>query len=268
MPAPRALELRKLVDDFVASGGSWSPGLEPLLDSSPGFVAAYLAFAGKPWQSGPLAPKIKALIGFALDAAMTHLHADGVRRHCRTALRRGASRAELLEVLQLVSVLGVHAALLGMPILTQKLADDPARALDLRNDDARRQALKRSFIEKRGYWNNAMWDGLLALDPDYFEAFIDFSAAPWLTDALEPKVKEFIYIAVDISSTHQFAPGTQVHVENALAYGATAHELLEVMQLASAMGIQSIELALPIVDAEIALLETERKLIPRTDESA
>jgi alkylhydroperoxidase/carboxymuconolactone decarboxylase family protein YurZ len=252
------MSLRAQVDEFVAVGGYWAPALEPLLESAPDFVRAYLAFAGKPWRSGPLIPKVKALIGLALDAAMTHLHAHGVRRHCRAALRLGAGKAEIIEVLQLVSVLGVHASLLAMPILTEQLSADPERALDLRNGDARRQALKQAFIDKRGYWNHAMWDGLLALDPDYFEAFIDFSGAPWRSAELEPKVKEFIYIAVDISSTHQFAPGTHVHIENALKFGATPAELLEVMQLASAMGIQSFELALPILDEEIALLEQER----------
>jgi alkylhydroperoxidase/carboxymuconolactone decarboxylase family protein YurZ len=250
-------QLADIVSTFKDQGGHWPEALDPLIGSSPAFVAAYVSFAQRPWVAGPLEPKVKALVNFALNASVTHLQEPAVREHCRAALRLGASEAELLEVLQLISVIGVHACVIGVPVLTEKLARDPGQALDLSNDDPRRRAIKAEFTAKRGYWSE-IWDGLLALDPDFFEAFTGFSSAPWLGGTLAPKVKEFIYIAVDVSVTHQYVPGTHVHIENALKYGATAAELLEVMQLASAMGMSSFELALPILKEEIALLAQER----------
>jgi alkylhydroperoxidase/carboxymuconolactone decarboxylase family protein YurZ len=248
------MQLRDRIDHFVSRGGYWPASLDPLIESAPEFVTAYLAFAGRPIEAGPLPPKIKALIGLALNAAMTHLHAPGIRAHVREALRFGASRRELIEVLQLVSVMAVHACVLGVPVLADLLPDGADAARERNRTDPRRAKLRHDFESGRGYWN-PMWDTVLDLDPDYFDAFTQFSSSPWRTGVLEPKVKEFIYIAVAVSATHQFAPGTRIHIENALGYGATAAELLEVMQIASSMGIQSFAETLPVIDEEILRFE-------------
>ncbi len=42
-----------------------------------------------------------------------------------------------------------------------------------------------------------------------------------------------------------FAPGLRQHVANAIRYGATAAELMEVFELASGIGVESFALALP-----------------------
>ncbi|VVD33446.1 carboxymuconolactone decarboxylase family protein [Paraburkholderia dioscoreae] len=256
-----SLTLKGRISSFVAAGGSWPASLDPLIAISPEFVEAYLAFAGCAYRNGPLEPKVKALVSFALEASVTHLNAVAVRRHCREALRLGATRDELLETLELISVIGVHACVIGMPVLEEKVANDPRNAIDTSHADARRQAIKSEFTEKRGYWST-IWDGTLALDPDFFEAFTTFSSVPWVHGKLPPKVKEFMYIAVDVSVTHQYVPGTHVHIENALKYGATPAEILEVMQLASTMGIASFELALPIVLDEIAAREAQALVTP------
>ena len=44
------------------------------------------------------------------------------RRHIRGALSAGATRDEILAVLQAVSVLGIHSMSLGAPILVEELA--------------------------------------------------------------------------------------------------------------------------------------------------
>lgn len=68
-------------------------------------------------ERAPLDGAVIELIGVAVNAAATHLHADATRAHVQAALDAGATPAEVAEVLQLVSVLGIHAATLGMPIL-------------------------------------------------------------------------------------------------------------------------------------------------------
>ena len=89
-------------------------------------------------------------------------------------------------------------------------------------------------------------------DPDFFESYIHFSSVPWVSGVLEPKVKELIYTAFDVSATHLYAPGLRLHIENAIGYGATREEILEVMQLASRIGVQALELGLPILLEELA----------------
>ena len=69
-----------------------------------------------------------------------------------------------------------------------------------------KKRLREEFIDARGYWN-PVWEGLLDLDQDFFDAYTQFSSVPWRNGPLEPKVKEFVYIAVDAAATHLYVPG-------------------------------------------------------------
>ena len=51
--------------------------------------------------------------------------------------------------------------------------------------DPRRAKLKRDFIKNRGYWAE-LWDGVLELSPDYFEAYSNLSSVPWNSGSLAP----------------------------------------------------------------------------------
>jgi alkylhydroperoxidase/carboxymuconolactone decarboxylase family protein YurZ len=110
---------------FIEMRGFWSPAWEDILRLTPDFFAAYMQLSTIPWRSGPLEPKVKELIYIAVDAATTHLYEPGLRIHIRNALRRGATQAELLEVLELVSVIGMHSCALGVPVLMDELAKGP-----------------------------------------------------------------------------------------------------------------------------------------------
>ncbi|MQA78827.1 MAG: carboxymuconolactone decarboxylase family protein [Streptosporangiales bacterium] len=118
----------------------------------------------------------------------------------------------------------------------------------------RQRELREKFIEERGYWSH-IWDGLLQLDPDFFESYLNFSAVPWRTGVLEPKVKELIYTAIDASTTHLYEPGLRVHIRNALKYGATKEEVMEVLELTSVLGIHSCTLGVPVLMEELAARE-------------
>lgn len=110
--------------------------------------------------------------------------------------------------------------------------------------------LKEEFIAKRGYWTD-FWDGLLALDPKFFRAYLNFSAVPWENGVLEPKVKELIYIAIDASTTHLYEPGLRIHIQNALKYGATKEEIMEVYQLVSVLGLHTCTMGVPALIDEM-----------------
>ena len=112
------------------------------------------------------------------------------------------------------------------------------------------EALKAEFIANRGDWS-ALWDGLRQLSPEFFEAYVQFSSVPWKNGVLEPKVKEFIYIAIDASTTHLYLPGLRVHIQNALRHGATLQEIMEVLQLTSVRGIHTITEGVPMLLEEV-----------------
>lgn len=132
--------------------------------------------------------------------------------------------------------------------------------------DARRIKLKEDFIKARGYWAS-LWDNILVLDPEFFEAYMHYSSAPLKTGALEPKVKELIFIAIDASTTHQHNQGLKVHLGNAKRFGATQAEIMEVYQIASVQGIHTLMLGVPMLIEEMKGMgrgqEVQRQLTPR-----
>lgn len=242
---------KQLRDDFVNNRGYWSPLWQQVLELSPDFFEAYSGFSSVPWKHGPLEPKVKELIYVAVNIATNHLYLPGARTHMANALKHGATREEILEVIQLVSVLGIHACTEGVPMLIEELerAGQPFPVSEDTLDDAA-LALKQSFKETRGYWS-PFWDALLALSPEFFKAYLDFSSVPWVHGVLEPKVKEFIYIAIDAATTHLYLPGLRVHMRNAIGYGATREEVMEILMLVSAIGIHACNEGVPMLVEEL-----------------
>jgi alkylhydroperoxidase/carboxymuconolactone decarboxylase family protein YurZ len=240
---------KQLRDEFIEARGYWNAFWDSLLDLDPEFFEAYTQFSSVPWRHGPLDPKIKEFIYIAVDAAATHLYVPGIRQHVKRALELGATGQEIMEVLELTATLGIHACNIGVPILVEELeaAGQPVS----RELSARQEEIKAEFAEKRGYWN-PFWDEMLWLDPEFFAAYTQFSSVPWVSGTLEPKVKEFIYTAFDVSATHLYVSGLRQHIRNALDYGATREEVLEVIELASVIGIHSCTVGVPILVEELA----------------
>ncbi|MCX4727694.1 carboxymuconolactone decarboxylase family protein [Streptomyces sp. NPDC090052] len=104
---------------------NWNPLWDKLHEWDPAWTEQFMATAMQPWLSGVLEPKVVELLAIAVDAAATHMYAPGVRRHIRMALRLGATREEILEVLKLTTLVGIHACNLGVPILAEELAQLP-----------------------------------------------------------------------------------------------------------------------------------------------
>jgi alkylhydroperoxidase/carboxymuconolactone decarboxylase family protein YurZ len=104
------------------SRGDWNPLWEQFRELDPDFLEAYLAFRSVPQTQGPLDQKYKELILIAINAATTHLYAPGVRRHIQNALKAGASMAEILETIQLTTVMGIHSCNLAIPILMEEVS--------------------------------------------------------------------------------------------------------------------------------------------------
>ena len=247
---------RQLREGFVDTRGYWNEALQSLLDVDPDFFEVYLRLAAVPYRKPHLEPKVKEFICIAVDGAATHLYEPGLRQHIRNALANGATKEELLEVLELTSTLGIHACNIGVPLLLEAVnGSGRAGSQPLTK---RQLQLKADFEAKRGYWH-PFWDGLLELDPDFFEAYLDFSSLPWTQGVLEPKVKELIYTAFDVSATHLYVPGLKLHIENALGLGATPGELMEVFELASTIGIHTCTVGVPILLEELERAGTVAK---------
>ena len=102
--------------------GDWNPLWEKYREVDPDFLEAYLAFRSIPHRQGPLSAKYKELILIAINAATTHLYAPGVRRHMQNPLKAGATKEEILETIQLTTVMGIHSCNLSIPILMEEIS--------------------------------------------------------------------------------------------------------------------------------------------------
>lgn len=247
----------QLKAEFIAKRGTWSEAWQGILELDPGFLAAYLKFSTVAWRENHnhLTDKIKELIFIAVDANATHLYLPGVRQHIKAALEAGATPQEIMEVLELSATLGIHAMNIGVPILVEVLEEKGLRTGPAPLNDYQ-ERLKAEFTKNRGYWHS-FWDEMLELDPELFEAYTEFSSVPWHHGTLEPKIKELVYIAFDTAATHLYVKGLKLHIENAVGYGATPGEILEVMEIASLLGIHAVTSAAPILLEEMKESEKE-----------
>jgi alkylhydroperoxidase/carboxymuconolactone decarboxylase family protein YurZ len=117
---PKKVSATPYTDRQIASG-DWNPLWDQMRRWDPEFIEAYLTFRSVPHRKGPLPKKTKELILIAINVATTHLYAPGTRRHIQNALRLGATREELLEVIQLVTVMGIHSVNMAVPILAEEI---------------------------------------------------------------------------------------------------------------------------------------------------
>ena len=106
-------------------------------------------------------------------------------------------------------------------------------------------------LRAAGEWN-PNWNPFYELDPAWTEAFMAMGTKPMLSGVLDPKVIEFIAIAVDASCTHMYGPGVRRHIRKALDLGATKEEITAVLQCVSVLGIHTMSLAAPILQEELA----------------
>ncbi len=234
--------------EFIRVRGFWDAAWQTVLELDPEFLKAFLDFSAVPWQKNRLDAKTKELIYLAIDAASTHMYEPGVRVHIKAALAAGATRAEIMEVLECTATLGIHAMNIGVPLLAQVLEERGLRKGAKPLSEAQRR-IKAEFAEARGYWH-PFWDEMLELDPEIFAAYTNFSSHPWRNGVLAPKIREFVYIAFDTAATHLYVKGLKLHIENALGHGATPEEILEVMEIAAVMGIHGVLMAAPILVEE------------------
>ncbi len=173
------------------------------------------------------------------------------------ALAFGATADELMEVLELISTIGIHTSNVGVPVLLEVLEEEGLRE---RPRTARRKARARSKesvrrrIAATGIPRGQACSNSIRICSRRMSHFRRCHGAPACSS---PKIKEFMYCAFDASSTtHLYVPGLKLHMRNALRYGATAEELMELLEIVSATGIHGAELGAPLLEAALAKRRT------------
>jgi alkylhydroperoxidase/carboxymuconolactone decarboxylase family protein YurZ len=231
---------------MTAGEGPWGEALPLLQQWDPKWAEACRTVSTSAWTSGVLEHKFVELVSVALNAACTNLDGPATRRHIRAALAAGATREQILLVLKCATVLSIHSCSLAAPILLEEAraagVEVPARSAPTPACDAMRAA---------GQWNTA-WDPFAQLDPAWTDQFIATGAGIYDSALLSVKEVELLSIALDASYTHLYAPGTRRHIRGALRAGASVEEIMEILKLCVAHGVQACNLGVPILAEESA----------------
>lgn len=147
---------RETFSKALGDSAVWDESWECLSKLDPEMFQASVKLKAVPRRKNHLSAKMQALVGLTIDANSTHLYAPGIRQHIKAAAAAGATLAEVLEVLELASTLGVHACNIGIPLLVQVMKEEnmydshPSAGKPF---DDQRLALKDDFAAKRGYWH-------------------------------------------------------------------------------------------------------------------
>ncbi|RYZ17813.1 MAG: hypothetical protein EOO70_00875 [Myxococcaceae bacterium] len=117
--------------EYAQARGTWDPEFEPVAQLAPAYLQAFNRYAEVTRVRGALDETTMHLVAIAYSASATHLHMPAVRMHLRRALDAGVAWEQILEVLEIVGMVGVHTLTDCMVIVTEEFAaatsgSDPA----------------------------------------------------------------------------------------------------------------------------------------------
>lgn len=243
-------------DPLAAVFGSGAPVWEELARTQPEFVDAYAAYA-RAAQERPAVPADKrALLQLAAECTVTVLDARTTEDRMRAALDAGATSAEVLHVLMLVSFCSVHTITSGLVATLSGLSAGTLEVSAERADEA--AGLRERFMGGRAYWAAfdagfpGFHEALSVHAPDLFEAYHRLGRSMWTEAGLEPRWCELVFVAMDLSTTHLYLEGARLHAANAVHYGASLDEVVATVTIAAAQGARTVELGVPILGRLLA----------------
>lgn len=224
---------------LTSLGEEWSPAWQNVLDHCPAYLAAYIKMRSVPINKQALSRKMQELVFLAMDASCTHLYRPGIAAHMRAAMKCGASAEEIVETLELSAAVGVHALAIGTPLLAEALEERGQKMPSTLTPQ--QESIKSRFMQEKKWWNERL-EQVLILAPEFFDAYTEYTTLPFREghSQLSLKEKELIYCAIDSATTHLFEPGLKIHIRKVLDCGGSAEEIMEVFQLATLMGGQTV----------------------------
>jgi alkylhydroperoxidase/carboxymuconolactone decarboxylase family protein YurZ len=223
-------EQRRVKEEFVQDRGFWAGLFDELLFLRPEYPARYGKFSAHPGDV--LDRQTKELVHIAVDCSTTHLYHRGTRAHINYAFNNGVTVDEILDVFILASTVGIRSSAAGAGLV--------AEAVEGAENDDINEELKAEFRERLGYWSEDL-EALLRLDDEHFAQYFELMALPWEEGVLEPKVREFVLLAIEIAPTRHNEDAARHHVENALEHGATVEEVMSVIETASVIGVHTMD---------------------------
>ena len=105
------------ISDAARATGGWNQAWDQAAAFDAEWMEKFLDMGTHSVRKGIIDPKTYELIAIAVDASCTHMYSPGVKRHVAKALDLGVTPEEIMAVLQLVAVLGIHSVALGLSLI-------------------------------------------------------------------------------------------------------------------------------------------------------
>ena len=198
------------------------------------------------FQTGGRVPeRLMHLIWIGVDLVVTHLHEIGVNNHVLGALESGGTVAEIIEVMEIASTVIDVSLATAYPIIFEE-----AEAAGIATPDRRRpltkdeETLSAQLVAKLGF-RPAWLDLALRASPKFVRNYVALSHATGTTGALDPKSRAFIFLAIYSSPALNRPEQIREHSRRAIELGATTEELLDIVQLASGIGVHAMMTGVP-----------------------
>lgn len=118
--AAERAEHERLEQVWTDRRGFWTPAHYDRMVVDPGHFEAYLDASAYPWEHGVLDPKVRELVYVTIDGSPTHLFESGLGLHVEQALEQGATRAEVVQALQIAGSIGLHSVREAMPVIAEE----------------------------------------------------------------------------------------------------------------------------------------------------
>ena len=252
---PRQEEVKQ---HFIDARGAWkwSAMWDTILELDEEIVDAYADYSSVAEKRQVLDIKMRKLICVAIDSVTGCLNANGLKNHMKHSLQLGISVREILETLEITSMVGTCSYALGVPLLMEACQN---RGIYLMAGELteRQKELKQAYMDSHnGYWTQEK-ENILRLDADYFETFTKFENVPWKSGTLTAKEKELLYVAVHAAPVTLHGSELKYHIERALDEGASWQEVAEVFEIVSTLGIHAITMGVPILKEAIREVKEE-----------
>lgn len=232
-------------DNFLKKRGYWSDSIwGSMLNLDANFLDKYLEFSSVPFKENNISLKDKELLYTAFDVSATHLYEPGTEAHIRNALNYGATTGEVLEVIEIASLLGMQSMNYGAEILEEEL-QNRGLAIERQLSEEEMVVLKDQFIEENGYWNN-QWEATLKISPSLFSAYLNLSESSH--HHLSPKMREFVFLTINAAATHLNTDRIRIHIKRLLDLNATKEEIKEVLEISCTLSIHASTVSVPILE--------------------
>ncbi len=111
--------VKALIEKMEKERGFAMPWRNLLAARDPEFMELYHKIAMHVFhETSALPRKMKEIIALCLDAFT--FHEPGFRAHARNAFKAGATEQEILEALEVCTLLGIHNLSVSLPALTEE----------------------------------------------------------------------------------------------------------------------------------------------------